>query len=39
MVMARTGELVVIMWMDTNEVRLMTTRHIFESDWVPMEYT
>ena len=39
MAMARAGELVVIKWMDTNEVRLMTTRHIFESDWVPMEYT
>ena len=37
MAMARAGEL-VINWMDTNEVRLMTTRHIFESDWVPMEY-
>ena len=39
MAMARAGELVVIKWMDTNQVRLMTTRHIFESDWVPVEYT
>lgn len=32
MAMARAGELVVIKWMDTVEVRLMTTKHIFKSD-------
>ena len=39
MTMARAGELAVIKWMDTVEVRLMSTKHIFEIDWVPVEYT
>lgn len=39
MTMARAGELAVVKWMDTAEVRLMTTKHIFEIDWVPIAYT
>lgn len=39
MTMARAGDLVIIKWMDSVEVRLMTTKHVFEADWVPMEYT
>ena len=37
MAKARPVEL-VIKWMHTNELRVTATRHIFESDWVPMEY-
>ena len=39
MVMARSNELVIIKWIDSQVVHLMSTKHIFVDDWIPLPYT
>ena len=35
MLMARSNELTIIKWIDSQVVRLMSTKHIFVDDWYP----
>lgn len=39
MIFARSGGLVVIEWIDSKKVNLMSTKHIFVDDWLSLPYT
>lgn len=38
MLFARNGQLTVVEWIDSKEVHFMSSMHMFESDFVPMEF-
>ena len=37
--MARSNELAIIKWIDSQVVHLMSTKHIFVDDWIPLPLT
>ncbi|CAB1112025.1 unnamed protein product [Ectocarpus sp. CCAP 1310/34] len=38
MLTARSDELVIVKWIDSQEVYLMSTKHVFEDEWAPLAY-